>query len=139
MSEQPGAPAGGFQFNAPTVVSLLYLATYFTAFSAIVGVVLAYVWRRQAVPEWQQSQLAYLVRTFWLGLGGYALGAAVIGGAALTLSGDFALPEAVPIIAIIAGIAELMLLTLLLLFRCAFVIVNAQQRVPMAKPDSWTL
>ena len=73
MSEQPGAPTGGIEVNGPTLVGLLYLATYFTVVSAPIGVVLAYVWRQQPVPEWQQSQFTYLIRTFWLGLGGYAL------------------------------------------------------------------
>lgn len=140
MSEQPGAPTGGFQFNGPTVVSLLYLATYFTVFSALVGVVLAYVWRRQPLPEWQHSQFTYLVRTFWLGLVGYALFAAV--GLAAVLNFETpagTMPDWVQAAGLVVCGGGLLLLTVLLTVRCAFVIVNAQQRVPMANARSWTV
>jgi uncharacterized membrane protein len=141
MSEQqPGAPTGGFQFNGPTVVSLLYLATYFTVFSAVLGLALAYVWRRQEIPEWQRSQFTYLIRTFWLGLGGYALFAAV-GLAALltfrTLVGT--MPDALQAVGFVICGGGLFALTVLLVVRCAFAIVNAQQRVPMANARSWTV
>ena len=139
MSEQAGAPTGGFQFNGPTVVGLLYLATYFTAFSAVVGVILAYVWRRQPVPEWQQSQFGYLIRTFWLGLGGYAVAGAGAVGAIAGFGSDTHVPPAVLVAALVIGVGGFLVLTVLLLVRCAFVIVNAQQCVPMAKPHSWTV
>jgi len=139
MSEQPGAPTGGFQFNGPTVVSLLFLATYFTAFSALVGVILAYVWRRQPVPEWQQSQFGYLIRTFWLGLGGYGLAAAVGVAAIAGFGSETGMPDAVQVAGLVLCGGGLLALTVLLMVRCAFVIVNAQQRVPMAKPRSWTV
>jgi len=38
----------GFEFNHPTIISLLYLASCITGVTAIVGVVLAYVWRGEA-------------------------------------------------------------------------------------------
>ncbi len=140
MSEQRGAPTGGFQFNGPTVVSLLYLATYFTVFSALVGVILAYVWRRQPVPEWQRSQFTYLVRTFWLGLGGYAMFAAVGLAAILTFQTPVGtMPDAVQAAGLVVCGGGLLALTVLLVVRCAFVIVNAQQRVPMANARSWTV
>ena len=140
MSEQPGAPAGGFEFNGPTVVGLLYLATYFTMFSALVGVILAYAWRRQAVPEWQLSQFAYLIRTFWLGVVGYAVFAAV--GLAAVLSFDKPAgntPDALQAAGLVVCGGGLLALTVMLVVRCAFVIVNAQQRVPMANARSWTV
>ena len=140
MSEQPGGPTGGFQFNGLTVVSLLFLATYFTVFSALVGVILAYVWRRQPVPEWQQSQFTYLVRTFWLGIGGYALFGAIGVAAIATFETPVGtMPDAVQAVGFVVCGIGLLGLTVLLMVRCAFVIVNAQQRVPMANARSWTV
>jgi uncharacterized membrane protein len=140
MSEQPGAPTGGFQVNGPTMVSLLYLATYFIPFAPLVGVVLAYVWRRQDLPEWQRSQFGYLIRTFWLGLGGYAVFAAVGVAAIAVFETEFGtMPDAVQLAGLVLCGGGLLALTVLLLVRCAFVIVNAQQRVPMANPRSWTV
>jgi uncharacterized membrane protein len=140
MSEQPGAPTGGFQFNGPTVVGLLYLATYFTVFSALLGVVLAYVWRRQEVPEWQSSQFTYLIRTFWMGIGGYALFVAATVAAIAAFETPYGtMPDAVQAVGFIVCVGGALALTVLLLVRCAFVIVNAQQRVPMANARSWTV
>ena len=42
MAEQ----SGGVQFNRPSLVAVLYLMTYFTGLTALVGVILAYMWRR---------------------------------------------------------------------------------------------
>ena len=137
MSEQAEAPTG-FQFNGPTVVGLLYLATYFTACSALLGVILAYVWRRQPVPEWQQTQFVYLIRTFWLGLAGYAvLGAAAI--AAVTVGGDGRILGGATIALAVLCFGGGLLLTVLLLIRCVRAIVSAQQGVPIARPRSWTV
>jgi uncharacterized membrane protein len=140
MTEPPNdpAPTGGFQVNGPTVVALLYLATYFTVFSALVGVILAYVWRREEVPEWQRSQFTYLVRTFWMGVGGYALFGAVGLAAILAFETDAGtMPDWVQAVGLVVCGGGLLALTVLLLVRCAFVIVNAQQRVPMRNARSW--
>jgi uncharacterized membrane protein len=138
MNEQPEVSTG-FQFNGPTVVGLLYLATYFTACSALLGVILAYIWRRQPVPEWQQTQFAHLIRTFWLGLTGYAVGAVP----ALALIGAFgdeaSVPKSVMATGFVLGLVWWLLLTVLLLVRCARAIVSAQHGVPMARPRSWTV
>lgn len=138
MSEQPEASTGALQVNGPTLVGLLYLATYFTAVSAPVGVVLAYVWRRQPVPEWQRSQFTYLIRTFWLGLGSYALFAAATLAAIAAFETPYGtMPDAVQAVGFVVGVGGLLALTVLLWVRCALVIVNAQQRVPMGNARSW--
>ena len=138
MSEQPEASTGALQVNGPTLVSLLYLATYITVVSAPMGVVLAYVWRRQPLPEWQHTQFTYLIRTFWMGLGGYALIAAVGLAAIALFETDYGtMPDAVQAFGLVVCGGGLLGLTVLLLVRCAMVIVNAQQRVPMRNARSW--
>jgi uncharacterized membrane protein len=65
----PGS-AHQFQFNRPTIVSLLYLASFLTlGVSGLVGLVLAYAWRNERHEAWEQSHFTFLIRTFWLGLG----------------------------------------------------------------------
>jgi hypothetical protein len=49
------------------------------------------------------------------------------------------MPDAVQLAGLVLCGGGLLALTVLLLVRCAFVIVNAQQRVPMANPRSWTV
>ena len=65
---------GGFDLNQPTIISLLYLGGYVTGISAIVGVVLGYVWRSEPKAGWEVSHYAYLIRTFWIGLIGSVVG-----------------------------------------------------------------
>lgn len=138
MNEQAGTPTGGIVVNGPTLVGLLYLATYFTMVSAPVGVVLAYVWRRQPVPEWQRSQFTYLIRTFWIGLGGYALfAAATLAAIAAFETPVGTMPDAVQAVGFVVCGGGLLALTVLLLVRCALVIAKAQQREPMANARSW--
>ncbi len=42
---QPPAQPGGFDLNHPTIISLLYLGSFITGITGIVGIVLAYIWR----------------------------------------------------------------------------------------------
>lgn len=66
MSEQ--APNSGFDFNQPTIISLLYLGSFITGISGLVGIVLAHVWQSENQENWAASHFTYLIRTFWIGL-----------------------------------------------------------------------
>ena len=50
-TQRPNATPGanGFEFNRPTIAGLLYLASCITGISAIIGVVLCYVFKQQAI------------------------------------------------------------------------------------------
>ena len=61
----------GFDFNQPTIISLLFLGSYFTGFSGLVGIVLAHVWQGDNSEEWAASHFTYLIRTFWIGFAGF--------------------------------------------------------------------
>lgn len=61
-------PSSGFQLNNPTIVSLLYLGGFITGISALIGLILAYVWISDAPAEWERTHLRFHIRTFWLGL-----------------------------------------------------------------------
>ncbi|MFL0354887.1 DUF4870 family protein [Erythrobacter sp. GH1-10] len=62
------APSNGFDFNQPTIISLLYLGSFLTGISGLVGVVLAHVWQGENADNWAASHFSYLIRTFWIGL-----------------------------------------------------------------------
>ena len=49
------------------------------------------------------------------------------------------MPDGVQVAGFVLCGGGLLALTVLLMVRCAFVIVNAQQRVPMVKTESWTV
>ena len=147
MTEPPNLsppPASrGFQFNGPTLICVLYLATWFTVFTALVGVILAYVWRRHAPREWERTHYRYLIRTFWMGIGGYAI--VGLGFVGFISASEADLPvtsgvmDVVAIAALVAGGLWVVLLSIVLVIRCAMSLVNAQQDAPMPRPGSWTI
>ena len=110
-------PTGGFGFNRPTIIGLLFVGSYLTGISGLIGLVLAYVWKSEPHQPWVATHYTYLIRTFWL-----ALAAIFIG-----------------IITLIIGIGFLILFAVGIwaLVRVILSLVKAQQRAPM--PDPMTL
>lgn len=116
----PPSTGGTFEFNHPTVVSLLYLAGFVTGVSAIVGVILAYVWKGEAgQPAWVESHYAYLIRTFWIGLVGSIVG--------------------VVLTVVLIGIFILLGTAVMVIVRSVMSLLAAQKHQPMPNPDSWTI
>lgn len=116
-SSTPTPAAGsGFDFNHPTIISLLYLASMVLGVTAIVGVVLAYVWKGEAHAAWETSHYQYLIRTFWIGLVGALVG--------------------VMLMIVLVGFLLLFAVGVLVLVRCVLSLVNAQKRQPMPNPES---
>ncbi|WP_404480154.1 DUF4870 family protein [Novosphingobium sp. BL-52-GroH] len=111
------APASGFEFNNPTIVNLLYLASYLTGITGIVGVVLAYVWRGEPKEQWEVSHYEYAIKTFWIFLVGTVVGFVLL----VALIGFLILPA----------------VAVLVIVRCVLSLLNAQKHAPMPNPGSW--
>lgn len=112
-----GTPQGGFDMNYPTIVSLLYLASFFTGITGIVGVVLAYVWKGEAREPWEASHYTYLINTFWIGLVGSII--------------SFVL------MIVVIGVFLWMAVGALCVVRSVLSLIRAQKREPMPNPDTW--
>ena len=108
--------ADGFDLNRPTIVGLLYAASYLTGVTAIIGVVLAYVWKGEAHQPWEATHYTYLIRTFWIGVI-----ASVLGVLTLLIGVGFLILFAVGIWALVRTIMSL---------------INAQKRAPMKDPET---
>lgn len=67
MANEP-ASTNDFQMNRPTIISLLYLGSFLAGITAIIGVVLAYVWQNEGHAAWEDSHYRYHIRTFWIGI-----------------------------------------------------------------------
>jgi uncharacterized membrane protein len=108
--------ASGFEFNRPTIVGLLFLASYVTGISAIIGVVLAYVWKGEPHQPWEATHYTYLIRTFWLGIAGFVLG----------------------IVTLLVGVGFLILfgIGIWALVRTIMSLINAQKREAMKDPQT---
>jgi uncharacterized membrane protein len=118
-----GAPAAAappasssFDFNHPTIISLLYLSSVVLGVTAIVGVVLAYVWRGEAHADWESSHYQYLIRTFWIGLVGSLV--------------------SILFMIVLIGFLMLVAVGVLVLVRCVMSLVAAQKQQPMPNPTS---
>lgn len=110
-------PQTGFDFNRPTIISLLYLASFLFGITALVGVVLAYVWKGEPAAEWELSHYRYLIRTFWIGFLG-----AIVG---------------IVLMIVLVGFLILGAVAVLVIVRSVLSLVNAQKRQPMPNERTW--
>lgn len=113
----PAPSTGGFDMNRPTIINLLYIASYVTGVTAIIGVVLCYVWKADAQGSWEESHLQYLANTFWIGLVGGIVGALLM--------------------IVLIGFLVLIAVAILCLVRIIMSLVNAQKQQPMPNPSSY--
>jgi uncharacterized membrane protein len=63
----PAPPPAAAGENVAKIVYVLYLASLLTGVTALVGVVMAYVYQGEA-PDWLKTHYRFQIRTFWLGL-----------------------------------------------------------------------
>ena len=110
------AATSGFDFNRPTIISLLYLSSMVLGVTSIVGVVLGYVWQGEAHAEWESSHYEYLIRTFWIGLVGSIV--------------------SVMLMLVLIGFLLIIAVGVLVLVRCVLSLVNAQKQQPMPNPTT---
>jgi uncharacterized membrane protein len=110
----------GFVFNRPTIIALLFLASPLSGVTALIGVVLAYVWRNETHEAWEDSHYIYLIRTFWMFL------IASCGGVMLILT----------LILSPLGFLLITAVLVLALVRSVLVLVNAQKAAPMPNPET---
>lgn len=110
------APSGGFDANRPTIISLLFLGSYLTGISGLVGVVLAHVWKGEDNEAWVESHLTYLIRTFWIGF-------------AVSLVG-------IVLSVILIGIPIILAAMVWVGVRSIVSIIKAQKQEPMPDPET---
>lgn len=116
---RPASTGSSFEFNNPTIICLLYLASFITGITVIIGVVLAFVWRGEAKADWELSHYQYLINTFWIGLIGGIVGAILL----VVLVGFLVLPA----------------VSVLVIVRTVLSLLKAQKHEPMPNPGSWTI
>jgi len=114
MNDVNPTPATGFDFNRPTIVALLYLASFLFGITGIVGLILAYVWQGETRGTWEESHLRFHIRTFWFGLLGCAI--------------------AMVLMLVLIGFLALLAVGLWVLIRTIIALLAAQKRQPIADP-----
>lgn len=103
----------------PMVIYVLYLVGFLTSgITTLIGVVLAYVFRREA-PAWIQTHYTFQIRTFWLAL--------LVGLLGVVLSLVF------------IGVLILLALLVWMVVRCAVGLTRLSDYKPIPSPESlWT-
>lgn len=119
LDRKPSNPTSGFELNNPTIISLLYLASFVVGVTGIIGVVLAFVWRGEPKAAWEESHYQYLINTFWIGLIGSIAG--------------------VLLMIVLIGFLLLAATAILVIVRSVLCLINAQKHAPMPNPGSWTI
>jgi uncharacterized membrane protein len=112
----PSTQSSGFDFNYPTIISLCYLASYITGITAIVGLVLAYMWRGENPSGWEASHYTFHIRTFWIGLAGFVIGFILM--------------------IIVIGFVILFAIGIWMLIRTVVALLKAQKQQPMPNPET---
>lgn len=111
------ASGSGFDFNQPTIVSLLYISAFVLGVTGIVAVVLAYVWKDQPQADWEVSHYRYHIRTFWLWLIGGVVGLILM--------------------IVVIGLFVWLAVAVLVVVRSILALIKAQAHEPMPNPDTW--
>jgi uncharacterized membrane protein len=109
-------PASGFSFNQPTIVALLFILSFFTGLTGIIGVILAYVWRGENPSGWEASHYTYHIRSFWIGMAGMILGFILM--------------------IVVIGILIMFAAGIWVLIRSVVALLNAQKQAPMPDPQT---
>ena len=117
---EPGSTAKGFDFNQPTIVALLYLASLVTGLTMLIGLVMAHVWKDDVPGSWETSHFRFHIRTFWVGL---VLGILAVVPTILTLG--------------LAGFLIYPLLIVWVAIRTVRAMLTAQNREPVANVETW--
>lgn len=112
----PATDAGSFDMNRPTIIGLLFAASYLTGITGIIGVVLCYVWRGEPHEPWEATHYTYHIRTFWIGLIAGIIGFILM--------------------IVLVGFLVLALVGVWFLVRTILSLINAQKRAPMPNPGT---
>ncbi len=112
----PPATSGGFDMNRPTIISLLYLSSFILGITALIGVILAFVWKGEPHEDWEATHYQYLINTFWIGLVGTIVGVVTM--------------------IVLVGFLVLLATVALCVVRSVLSLINAQKRAPMPNPGT---
>ncbi|HOA48444.1 MAG TPA: hypothetical protein PKJ55_03340 [Novosphingobium sp.] len=112
----PPPPSGGFDMNRPTIISLLYLSSFILGVTALIGVILAFVWKGEPHEDWEETHYQYLINTFWIGLVGTIVGIVTM--------------------IVLVGFLVLLATVALCVVRSVLSLLKAQKREPMPNPGT---
>ena len=108
-----------FSLNGPTIIALLYLASFVLGVTGIIGLVLAYIWKGESRAPWEASHYRFHIRTFWIAFIGSIVG----------------------LLLLLIGIGFLIMLVIgiWVIVRSVVALLKAQKAEAIADPGTWTI
>ncbi|WP_018698889.1 DUF4870 family protein [Amorphus coralli] len=100
------------------LIYALYLVSFITGLTAIVGIIFAHLNREKAT-GWAESHYVYAIRTFWIGL----------------LYGVISFVLSFVLIGFVTGVLAVIWFAV----RCIKGLIAAGNREPIAKPETWLI
>lgn len=116
MNDPQTGTGQNFDFNRPTIISLCYLGSFLVGITALVGLVLAYVWQGESQEPWEASHYRFHIRTFWFGLLGSLISALLV--------------------LVLIGFVGFFAVAAWVIVRSVIALLAAQKRQPMPNPDT---
>lgn len=131
----------GLNLTRPAIVAILYLATFAVPFTLLVGLILAYIWRRDADTEqWELSHFTYLIRTFWIAVLIFAAAVLATFGAVMAMhafeTGSARAEDGLFLIGMLALGAAWLGLAGWFGVRCVLSLVRSSKSEPMRNPGT---
>jgi uncharacterized membrane protein len=101
------------------LVYVLYLASTVIGLTVLIGLVMAYINRRDVSGRWEESHYTYQIRTFWIGV----------------------LYSLISVILMIVGVGFLLIVAVVIwaIIRCVRGLQWAAAGRPVPNPASWTI
>lgn len=125
--------------NRPFIVGAMFLGTYFVPFLVLIGLALAYYFKRNPEEDWELSHFRYLIRTFWIAIFGamIVLALSILGlwvwqQSGKTVGGDEVLMGL--LIPLFVAMAPLLVFCGV---RIVLSLMRAASHKPMPKPETW--
>ena len=117
-----------FEFNYPTIISLLGIASFLVSGLALVGLILAYVWRSDNPDGWESTHYTFHIYTFWISVLGLFFSILLFFGLSImSRSAGFA----------VIAMGMMMAIMPWCLIRSIVSLLSAQKQEPIPNPHSW--
>lgn len=136
---EPRRGSTGVTLSRPMIIALLYLLNFAAGFTVIVGVVLAYIWRRdEASLEWEHTHFTYHIRTFWVGFVLFIASMVLFFGTFIfSIPQGSGPPRPFFFIAFFGTFFGWLLMAGWFTVRCILSLVKAADGKPMERPEAW--
>ncbi len=111
--------------TVPLIIYICYFLGIFWGITAIIGVVLAYVFKDENNPDWLNTHYRYQIRTFWIGL------------LYMVIAGVLSVILFLTIVGYVFAVVLWLLISIWLIIRAAKGLKYLNQKQPVLNVETW--